>query len=74
MYYLVLADIHGDNSLVRPVPQWEEMDDDAQVDFLNDHTEFIGLLCAGVYPGDTPDEALTAANENWREWIGGCVA
>ena len=53
-----------------------ELSDD-QVDFLNDYSEVIGLLCAGVFEAHSEQEAiekgLESANNDPNFW-GGCVA
>ena len=73
-HFLVLIDAYRDNHDVTIVDNWESMSEEQQVDFLNDHTQIIGRLCAGVYEGETPNDALKAAEDDWQSWAGGCVA
>jgi hypothetical protein len=74
MNWLVIADNWGRYFEVVPVPEWDVMSEDEQGDFLNDNSDGLGMLCAGVYEAETAEAATDAAIENADEWIGGCPA
>jgi hypothetical protein len=74
MWYIVLmAAFKGDNEAI-PILNWEDLTEDQQVDLLNDHSEIVGMHCAGAYCANNINEAIQQAEENANEWEGGCVA